>query len=156
MIRLDIPGFGARALEHLVLDYNGTLAEDGAIVDGVKERLLRLSRDLVVHVVTADTFGRAAASLEGIPCSLRVLSGSDQSVSKLEYVNALGVAATACVGNGRNDRRMLAAAGLAIAVMQKEGCAREAFEAAHVVARDIRDALDLLLKPRRLLATLRD
>jgi soluble P-type ATPase len=41
-------------------------------------------------------------------------------------------------------------------VVQKEGASAEAIAAADVVARDVRDALDLLAQPRRLLATLRD
>ena len=35
MIDVAIPGFGRLALEHLVCDYNGTLARDGVLLDGV-------------------------------------------------------------------------------------------------------------------------
>lgn len=35
MIEIAIPGFGLIQLEHLVCDYNGTLALDGALIDGV-------------------------------------------------------------------------------------------------------------------------
>jgi soluble P-type ATPase len=156
MLRLDIPGYGKRSLEHLVLDFNGTLAEDGRLLEGVRERLMRLSSDLALHVVTADTFGHAREALEGIPCDFRLLSGTGQSQAKRDLVDELGAEATACIGNGRNDRLMLAAAGLGIAVVQKEGASAEAIAAADVVARDVRDALDLLAQPRRLLATLRD
>ena len=156
MVRLDIPGFGRRDIEHLVLDFNGTLAEDGGLVEGVAERLRTLSRDLAVVVITADTFGRAREELAGLPVTLHVLSGTDHSRAKLRLVEELGALSTACIGNGRNDRLMLAAAGLGIAVVQKEGAASEAITAAAVVARDIREALDLLTGPRRLTATLRD
>ena len=156
MVRLDIPGFGRRDIEHLVLDFNGTLAEDGGLVEGVAERLRTLSRDLAVVVITADTFGRAREALAGLPVTLHVLSGTDHSRAKLHLVEELGALSTACIGNGRNDRLMLAAAGLGIAVVQKEGAASEAITAAAVVARDIREALDLLTGPRRLTATLRD
>ena len=37
MIEIDVPGFGALRLEHLVLDYNGTLACDGMLLEGVHE-----------------------------------------------------------------------------------------------------------------------
>ena len=43
MIEIDIPGFGILRLEHLVLDYNGTIAVDGQPVQGVKERLIALA-----------------------------------------------------------------------------------------------------------------
>jgi soluble P-type ATPase len=50
---------------------------------------------------------------------------------------------------------MLAAAALGIAVVQKEGAATETLSAADVVVSDIRSALDMLLFPKRLIATLR-
>ena len=59
------------------------------------------------------------------------------------------------VGNGRNDRLMLKEAALGIAVLQAEGAAAEALLAADVVAPDILAALDLLLAPEGLIATLR-
>jgi len=67
----------------------------------------------------------------------------------------LGADAVAAVGNGRNDRRMLQAAGLGIAVVQREGCAVETLMGADVAAPDILSALELLLEPLRLTATLR-
>jgi len=39
MIELTVPGFGALRLEHLVLDYNGTLAVDGKLLPGVRDAL---------------------------------------------------------------------------------------------------------------------
>ncbi len=59
------------------------------------------------------------------------------------------------IGNGRNDRMMLDAAALGIAVCGAEGAAAETLEAADIVVGRIVDALDLLLHPKRLVATLR-
>jgi soluble P-type ATPase len=50
---------------------------------------------------------------------------------------------------------MLSSAALGIAVLGPEGLAVEALRAAHVVVARIEDALDLLLHPQRLVATLR-
>ena len=44
---------------------------------------------------------------------------------------------------------------LGLAVILEEGIAGETIQAAHVVTRSINDALDLLLNPLRLTATLR-
>lgn len=154
MLQIDIPGFGDLRLEYLVLDYNGTLALDGALLPGVEERLRELAGKLEVHVVTADTFGTARAALSGLPCRIAVLESREQSAAKRAYVQRLGASASACIGNGRNDRMMLAAAARAIAVLQAEGAAA-ALLAAHVVAPTIADALDLLIHPLRLIATLR-
>ena len=37
MIKVSIPGFKSLSLKYLVLDYNGTIAIDGALVPGVKK-----------------------------------------------------------------------------------------------------------------------
>src|ERR1700756_709859 len=141
MVRIDIPGGEPLPLENLVLDFNGTLACDGALLPGVRRRLERLSELIQIHVVTADTFGRARAELSGLPCQLHILEPHDQARAKLEYVQRLGAERTACVGNGRNDALMVGAVALGIAVIQAEGAAPETLSAADVVARDIADAL---------------
>ena len=151
----DIPGFGALRLAHLVLDYNGTLAVDGRLMPGVKARLNRLAASLALHVITADTFGKARGSLRGVECSLEILERGGEDRSKAALVRRLGASRVACVGNGRNDRLMLRLARLGIATIQREGAALEAVQAADIVVHDVRDALDLLLEPRRLIATLR-
>ncbi len=155
MIEIQIPDLGTLQLEHLVLDYNGTLARDGALIAGVTDRIARLTRDLRIHVLTGDTFGKARAALAAVPCALTVLEPHAQAEAKRIYVETLGGARTVCIGNGRNDRLMLEAAALGIAVLQHEGAAGETLLAADVVARDIGEALDFLIYPLRLVATLR-
>jgi soluble P-type ATPase len=49
MIRIEIPGIGLCQIEHLVLDYNGTLAIDGNILNGVQEKLNLLASKLCWH-----------------------------------------------------------------------------------------------------------
>lgn len=156
MLRIEIPGFGLLRMEHLVLDYNGTIAADGVLLPGMKRRLAALAANLRVHVLTADTFGRARVQLRGIECELVVLGPRSQAHAKAAYVRRLGAARAVCIGNGRNDRLMLKAAALGIAVVHAEGAAAESARAADIVVRDARDALELLLKPLRLVATLRD
>lgn len=142
-------------LRHLVLDYNGTLACDGKLLRGVRPRLRRLSAALRLHVVTADTFGRTRRELRGLPCRIVILEGTGQDQAKAAYVRRLGPEGTVCIGNGRNDRRMLRLAALGIAVLQREGAAAKTLAAADAVACSAADALDLLLRPLRLVATLR-
>ena len=155
MIQVDIPGYRVVQLEHLVMDYNGTLAVDGCLESGVREALEALSAQLTIHVITADTFGLAAGQLKDSPVQLSVLPPGHQDVAKRDYVNRLGCAGTVAVGNGRNDRLMLKDAALGIVVVQTEGAARDALLAADLVVPGIVEALDLLLHPQRLKATLR-
>jgi len=155
MLNFSIPGHKDLNLSHLVLDYNGTLALDGEMIAGVRECLGALAGDLEIHVLTADTFGKARSRLEGCPCALAILPVDNQAEGKLEYVESLGAEQAACVGNGRNDRLMLDAAALGIAIVGPEGAAAETLEAADVVCPDIVAALELLTNPLRLTATLR-
>ena len=154
-MKISIPGFGELKLEHLVMDYNGTLAIDGILIRGVKEALMALSEHMKLHVLTADTFGKAKAGLEGIHCRLSVLPKEDQQAGKLEYVKSLGVDDTVSIGNGRNDQLMLKASKLGIAVILEEGASVETIQSADVVCTSIISALALLSNPLRLTATLR-
>jgi soluble P-type ATPase len=155
MIRLDIPGRPSLCLEHLVVDFNGTLACDGTLVAGVRDRLNRLARLVRIHIVTADTFNRARDEVGDLTCELCLLEPHDQAQAKLEYVQRLGAERSACIGNGRNDALMMGAAALGIAVVQAEGASPATLCAADVVQRDICEALDLFFHPQRLVATLR-
>jgi soluble P-type ATPase len=156
MITIRIPGNDeTMAIGHLVLDFNGTLAVDGKIKPKVGELLIELSRQLSIHILTAATFGGVENEIQGIPCTLKILHGPDHTRQKERYVEELGTENTACIGNGRNDRAMLKKARLGIVVIQQEGAATDSLLAADVVCSDIVAALQLLLHPLRLTATLR-
>ncbi|MHB8920798.1 MAG: hypothetical protein ACYC3N_07160 [Halothiobacillus sp.] len=51
MLAIDIPGGAMYRFAHLVLDFNGTLAEDGALIDGVAARVTVDAADLVSHSI---------------------------------------------------------------------------------------------------------
>jgi soluble P-type ATPase len=155
MISVDIPGFRKVELAHLVADYNGTLAVDGELLPGVADLLIGLAAAIRIHVVTADTFGLARTRLAGLPVELVVLPPGAQAEAKLDFVAALGAESVVAIGNGRNDRKMLTAAALGIALIQREGASAEAMAGADVVCTSAIDALDLLRHPKRLVATLR-
>ncbi len=101
------------------------------------------------------TVGQARRELDGIPCELVILESTGQAHAKAHDVERLNAERTACIGNGRNDRLMLARAALSVAVVQKEGASAESLMAAKGVCRSIVEALDLLTEPLRLVATLR-
>jgi len=155
MIEITVPGYKTIRLEHLVLDFNGTLACDGLMIAGVKSALNALAEHLEIHVLTADTFGKAAAQLAGVNCKLSILPLEHQDLGKLDYVKKLGCDKTCCMGNGRNDRLMLKESALGVAVILEEGAAVETLAAADVICTSILSALDLLTHPLRLVATLR-
>jgi len=155
MLEINIPGFGMVRLEHLVTDFSGTLSVDGKLLPGVREQLNALAHQLTVHIVTADTFGTVQREVEGVQGELKLLALNDQDIQKEDYVRKLGVDHVVAIGNGNNDRRMLRAARLGIAVIEGEGASAETVMAATIVVKNITDALGLLLNPTRCKATLR-
>ncbi len=128
---------------------------DGRLLPMIGDRLNAIAGFLKIHILTADTFGMAKAELADISCDIFILTGDNHDVQKEEYVWKLSVEKVIALGNGNNDRRMLRAARVGMAVLQGEGCSVEALLAAnvHVTGADI--GLDLLLHPKRLKATLR-
>jgi soluble P-type ATPase len=155
-LRIAIPGQETLQLSQLVLDYNGTLACDGTLIEGVQQKLATLAENMTVHVITADTFGTVQASLADISCELVILpANTPQDLEKRNFVQKLGEENTVAIGNGRNDRLMLETSALGIAVIEQEGVAVNTLLAADVVAPGILAALDLLCQPLRLTATLR-
>jgi soluble P-type ATPase len=155
MIRLDIPGFKGLEIEHLVLDYNGTLALDGELLPGVAETLRELAANLRLHVLTADTLGNCREHLAGLPVTVSVVAGGPEDQAKLAYAMELGPRACACVGNGMNDRLLCERCALAVAVLGPEGLAVKALDEADLVVGDVLAALDLFRHPLRLKASLR-
>ncbi len=152
MIELDIPGRGSYQLEHLVFDVNGTLAVDGILLEGVIERITALRAHLNIHLLTADTHGRQDVIDATLGLEAQRIG---TSAGKLRYVLDLGADRVVAIGNGANDVGMLRAAALGIAVLGPEGTAADAIDAADIVVPGIITALELLLNPRRIVATLR-
>lgn len=156
MININIPGFGQATLENLVLDFNGTIAKDGNLIEETMEPIKNLSKLLNIHVLTADTFGTVDRELSDLPVSVVKLGqNGNEIISKSDYISALGTEKTVAVGNGANDEGMLLAARIGICIIGNEGCSARALKHADLISTDIVDALELLLNPDRLKATLR-
>ena len=158
-ITIDIPGFGMLQINSLLSDYTGTLAFNGKLVAGVRDRLVRLAELVDIHVVTSDSFGTAEEELKGLPLVCRRLEGGSEDVQKRRYAEGLDPRHVASFGNGNNDRLHMKlvkeSGGVTIAVDNGEGCAHEAIRNANVIVAGAVNALDLLLEPIRLRATLR-
>ena len=154
MLCIKIPGREELILNHLILDYNGTIAEDGEIIEGIRLRLTELAKELSIYVITADTHGTAAKKCEGLP--LQVLTFPTTEVGEIKAEEARKMTGgVITIGNGFNDIQMSDAADLSICVIGREGCCGALLAHTDVVVTSIEDALDLLLIPGRVRATLR-
>ncbi|HZR40122.1 MAG TPA: HAD hydrolase family protein [Ktedonobacteraceae bacterium] len=152
MIRIDIPGKGMIELTNAVFDVNGTIAVDGVLIAGVVERLQRLREQLAISILTAGTHGNLAEIERALGIPLQIISTGED---KARFVQQLGPEHVIAFGNGSNDAAMLRLAAIGIAVFATEGISMLALQAADVLARGPLDAIDLVLKPKRLISTLR-
>ena len=155
MLEIDIPSRGVLRLQYLVLDVNGTIALDGQLIPAAYDRLAKLCEKLVPWLVSADTHGTLVELADLLQIKWQRLQKGNEATQKAALVGELGAERVVAIGNGANDAAMLQRAALGIAVMGDEGLATACLAAADVVVPSIEAALDLLLYPRRLIATLR-
>ena len=156
MISIDIPGWGNVDIENIVLDLNGTIATDGRISSEVKEKIKSLSDKAKIYILTADTQGTANEEISNMGVELLKVSGEDSTEVKLRVLESLDPTSTVAIGNGNNDQLILKEAALGIAVLGDEGLSVFAIKNADIVVKNVSDALDLFLRPKRLIATLRE
>jgi soluble P-type ATPase len=154
MITIDIPSWGNMDIENILLDLNGTIATDGKIPTEVREKINALSDRVSIYILTADTQGTGDEEMRDLKAKLIKIPGEDSKQGKFEFIKDLEIEKTVAIGNGNNDQLILKEAGLGIAVLGDEGMSVSAMKNADIVMKSIFDALDLFLKPKRLLATL--
>lgn len=156
MIAFSLPGGQKYSLEHCIFDYNGTLAEDGVLSAETKELLTTLATRIKVTVLTADTFGKARDQLHDLPgIELHIIDKGNEAAQKGEFIRICGRENSVCFGNGANDLEMFSEARLSIGVIGAEGAYRPTLAQADVIVTSAHSAIMLLLKPERLVATLR-
>lgn len=153
-MRIDIPGWGSVDIENIVIDLNGTIATDGRIPPEVKEKISALSKLAKIYVLTADPQGPANEEILGMKAELMKVPEEDSKRGKLDFLKTLNLEMSVAIGNGSNDQLILKEAALGIAVLGEEGVSVSAMKSADIVVKNIQNALDLFLKPRRLITTL--
>jgi len=155
-MQLDIPGRKTFHIKNIVLDYNGTIAIDGKVIDGVCENINRLSKDFNFYVITADTFGTVKNELKNTNCEVITIPKESQDRSKMDFINSLGKDETLSVGNGRNDKLMLKQSIIGIAILQDEGLCTDSLLSSDILIKSIFDLFSFLDDPNKLVATLRN
>lgn len=156
MITIDIPGKSQPInVTTLLLDLNGTIACDGCLIEGAAERIKKLKEKVDIYLLTADTYGYGLKIAEALNIELYRVSYLDGNKDKKEFLNRFTVSEVVAIGNGVNDFSMLEEAGLSIIIIGPEGCSVKTLVRADIAVNSINDALDLLLHPMRIRATLR-
>jgi len=156
MILISIPGYKNIEVKNVVFDFNGTIAEDGTLIQGIEKKIKELSdRNVNVIILTADTLGTVREQCKGLPVIIGTFDNANVSQRKKEFIKKLGFDVTVTIGNGRNNVEMFKSSIMSIAVIGKEGCFSKALFEADIIVREAIDAIDFLLKDNRIKATLR-
>lgn len=156
MLIYEIPGRGDIEIENIVFDYNGTIAVDGKILEGVKEGLLELEKYANIYILTADTYGTVEKECNDIDVKVLTFPQQNAGKSKRDIVKKLCGEKTLCVGNGFNDIPMFKEAILSIAVVEGEGASGKLFIHADIVAKSILEVMKIILNKNKVKATLRN
>lgn len=155
MLEYDIPGREKLLIENLCLDYNGTIANNGELISGVKEKILELKDKINIYVLTADTYHTVEKQCEDLGVIVKTFDKVGAALCKEEIIQSLGKN-TASFGNGFNDIQMFDKSILSIAVIEKEGLCSKLITHSDIVVYSILDAFDLLINKNKLKATLRN
>lgn len=156
MITYEIPGRDKIEVQNIVFDYNGTLAVNGKLIEGVKGLIDKLGGYTNIYILTADTYGSVEEECKDIKAKVLTFPTENAGESKREIVRTLGVSKTVCLGNGVNDIPMFEEAVISIAVIEEEGASGKLLTKADIVARSILEALAILLNKNMIKATLRN
>jgi soluble P-type ATPase len=154
---LELAARGSRALRlsHLVIELNAALDAERQLLPGVPPRITQLATRLACHLITADSHRAAPRIASTLGCTLTHVGADDQASEKAAYVRGIGAARVVAMGNSASDALMLATAELGICVVGGGGAATTSIVSSDVCCTTIDDALDLLIHPHRLVATLR-
>lgn len=156
MLIYKIPGRDDIEIENIVFDYNGTIAVDGKILEGVRELLSELGNYANIYILTADTYGTVAKECSDIDAKVLTFPKENAGESKKGIVKNLGEEKTICVGNGFNDIPMFKEVVISIAVIEGEGSSGKLLVHADIVTRSIIEAIEIILNEDKMKATLRN
>lgn len=156
MLIYEIPGRDNIEVRNIVFDYNGTIAVDGKLIDGVEELINKLSENVNIYILTADTYGTVEKECIKINAKVLTFPTVNAGESKRKIVAELGGSKTICMGNGYNDIPMFKEAILSIAIIEGEGMSGKLLGYADIVSRSIIEALEIALSKNMIKAALRN
>ncbi|MBN2795438.1 MAG: hypothetical protein JXR88_08545 [Clostridia bacterium] len=151
-MKLEIPGYESMMIHHILFDYNGTIANDGHLLN-IQPLLNALSKDFKVYVLTGDTYGNVR---EQFQMTNVTLVETKTGLEKGEFIETLNPKTCIAIGNGTIDRHMLKKAAISIAVIGHEGCSTQAILNSDLVVKSIEEAISLIVNPIKLIATLKE
>ncbi|QQK08928.1 HAD family hydrolase [Miniphocaeibacter halophilus] len=154
-MKINIPGYKKLNIDKIIFDYNGTLAVKGKIDSSTKSKLIELSKNYELYILTSDTYKTVEKICENLPVKVHTFNGDNASISKRDIVLELNPDTCACIGNGRNDMEMLKIAALSVGIIGQEGAYGKIVNISDICVTSILDSMDLFIYTDRLIADLR-
>ncbi len=148
-----VPGVGELELDTIIFDLNGTLTVRGMLSQGVAERLQRLKNFGYTCVLFS---GDQRGNAQKLAQELRILFvPTKDTEAKRVAAQKYDKEHTVAIGNGRIDIGVFENAKVRIGTLQAEGVHTVILAHIDILVPSIMDALDLLLDPDSLAATMR-
>ncbi len=154
MIIIQRPGLEPIEIENIIIDFEGTLAQDRRVNPKAKDKINLLSKRTKIYITTTQDKDIMEKVLKKIKAEIIFLKEGESTEGKLNLLRVLRAEKTLFIGNGYDDREVMKDVAFGIAVIGKEGTSVETIKIADILFFNIIDALDFLLKPLRQKATL--
>jgi soluble P-type ATPase len=154
MMTILRPGQEPLEFDYILIDFEGTLAQDHRVHPKAKDKINLLAKRAKIYILTKGEKERVEEALRRVKAEITFLNEGEAAKQKLDLLLNLGAPRAVVIGNGMDDAPMMKEAGLSMAVIGKEGTSGELIQTADLIFPHIVDALDFLLKPLRQKATL--
>lgn len=149
----NVPVVGEIEINTIVLDLNGTLAVNGEIVPGSKEKIAELNKlGFKIILFTGDQRGNAKEICDDLGIEFYKAGNSEE---KEKIFLTLDLEKTAAIGNARIDVGKFKHAKVSIATLQAEGIHTGILSDVDVIVPSVIDALNFFIDPNIFCATMR-
>ncbi len=152
-MNIDIAGIGTINAQKIFIDYNGTIAENGDLLTGIKKNLRDLSEIYEIYVLTGDTFGTVKEAFKD--SSIEVIV-AETAIAKAAVIDRYNPDHCIAIGNGSIDQLMFKKAALSFCVIEREGASVKALLEADIVVHSIYHAFEMIESPKKIIATLKE
>lgn len=139
----NVQGVGKITIDTVIFDLNGTLAVNGKLVEGVKDRIERLKNEgFRVYVVSTDHRGNGKELADDLGIEFIY---AETTNDKEDFIREFDPEMVAAIGNARVDIGLFDYARISIATMQAEGIHAAIFRFVDIIVTSVNDAIDILL-----------
>jgi len=149
----EIPDAEPLDLRTIILDLNGTLSVSGVVPDGVQERITKLKqRGFEIILFTGNTRGNANELAQSLGIEWRLAANGAE---KRDLALKMNPEYCVSIGNGLIDLELMKVVKFRMVTIQAESVHVQTLLNSDVIVPTIINALDMLLDPNILIATIR-